>query len=142
MFIAAALEQHNDTCSSKAGKRGSTILVAQHKNKFNCVVVCCDLANSDLVKAAWKDDGHDGEPTEEYIADCFVRDAVVYRRTYRSMLALVPQHRDMILARPDYPLLLLDTKAEFDHRLDAGGKTSPFALGPHTLHQIYDRADI
>lgn len=96
----------------------STIVVSQHKNKFDQVVVYCTLAESNEVAEAWAEDGNDGEPTQEYRGKCMMHDAQVYRGAYRKMLFLVPQYKKMTLARPDYGYLLFDTIGEAHAWLD------------------------
>lgn len=116
MFIAAALQHPNPPCNGRR-RLMSTIKVEQYKNKFNAVVVYCTLADADYVNSSWLAE-HDGTPTREYIERCLARDACIYRNAYKKMLALAPQCRDVILARPDHGYLLFDTKDDLDVWLD------------------------
>lgn len=107
MFIAAALQHPNPPCNG-SGERVSTILVKQHKNKFDNVIVYCMLAQETMVAEAWAEDGNVGTPSPEYVGRCMERDARVYRSSYRKMLFLVPQHREMMHAAADHGYLLHD----------------------------------
>ena len=112
MFIASALQHPNPECNGRQ-RRISTIKVDQHKNKFDQVVVYCTLAHPDLVDTACdRERGEDCEPTTEFVKKCMFHDAVHYRKCYMQMLQLVPQHRGMILSRPDYGYLLCDKKED------------------------------
>lgn len=116
LFIASALQHPNPPCNSRR-HRVSTIRVDQHKEKFGLVVVYCELAAAEEVNDAWKE-FNEGEPTQEFAQECLDHDARYYRRCYRKMLKLVPHHRDVIMARPDYGWLLFDTVEELDAYLD------------------------
>lgn len=111
MFIASALQHPMPRCNS-LNKRMSTILVEQHKNKFNQVVVYCTLAHTSLVEEKWTKESNDGPPTSEFVQKCLFHDACVYRNAYRKMMFLVPQHTDIILSRPDHKELLFDHISE------------------------------
>ena len=113
MFIASALQHPNPRCNGN-NRRMSTIYVDQHKNKFNLVVVYCSLAEDNLVSEAWASEGHDGDPSDDFVGKCMLRDAQVYRSAYRKMIWLVPQHKEMILGRADHGYLLYDSVDEVD----------------------------
>lgn len=121
MFIAAALQHPNPPCNGR-NRRVSTIEVAQHKNKFDMVVVYCTLASTNEVNEAWAETGHDGDPPSEFVDKCLQQDANLYRKAYRKMLFLAPQYREMMLSRPDYGYLLFDDKARLDEWLDHQGE--------------------
>lgn len=135
MFIAAALQHPNPPCNGRR-RRMSTISVGQHKNKFDQVVVYCDLADENLVSEAWAADGHDGEPSDEFVGKCMLHDAQVYRGAYRKMLFLAPQYRDMTLARPDFGHLLHDdVQGAYDWLDDAVKRAKE--PGAHENHGFY-----
>lgn len=114
MFIAAALQHPNPTCNGH-NPLMSTIRVEQHKNKFDRVIVYCELADTNLVSQSWVGMGKgNGDPPDEFIQACMYRDAEIYRHAYRRMLSLVPELREMILSRADYAYLLYDTTRELD----------------------------
>lgn len=155
MFIASALQHPNPPCNGNR-RRVSTIAVSQHKNKFDLVVVYCTLAETNLVSEAWAEDGHDGDPTPDYVSKCMEHDAHLYRSSYRKMMFLAPQYKKMTLARPDYGYLLFDTKDELDAWLKDQGEYAkePNGESPHLLkrwsasdaaelrtklHKVYDR---
>lgn len=121
MFIASALQHPNPPCNGNR-RRMSTIDVAQHKNKFDMVVVYCTLAEHNQVAEAWAESGQDGEPTPKFIDGCLIEDANLYRKSYRKMMFLAPQFKKEILGRPDYGYLLYDTKQELDAWLDHQGE--------------------
>lgn len=156
MFIAAALQHPNPPCNGGRRRRVSTIFVSQHKNKFDQVVVYCTLAEANLVSEAWAEDGHDGDPNQEYVIKCLEDDAKLYRNAYRKMMFLAPQYKKMMLARPDYGYLLFDTKEQLDEWLAHQGEYAkePNGQSPHLLkrweaasadelrarlHKVYDR---
>lgn len=107
-FIAAALQHPNPPCNGK-NPRVSTIKVNQHKNKFNLVTVYCSLAAPEYVDAAWSESNSTDEPSDDFVQGCMVRDAIVFRQTYRRMLFLLPDHRSMIVMNAYYPYLLKET---------------------------------
>lgn len=119
MFIAASLQFPQPHCNEHYS---STIRVDQHKNKFNQVVVYCELADENLVSELWAFGGSAGLPTKEYRVSRLIKDARRYRRSYRQMIFLAPQYKDMILARPDYGYLLFDDIDMFDEWLNVQGK--------------------
>ncbi len=116
MYIAAALQHPNPRCNGTR-ERVSTILVEQHKNKFNYVRVYCTLADKGMVQKSW-DEEESGDITEEYVKNCLLNDAIHYRRTYRTMMWLLPQHHDIIVRDADYGYLLFDTLADLDKWID------------------------
>lgn len=105
MYIAAALQHPNPPCNG-APRRVSTIVVYQHKNKFNYVVVYCRLADPTEITAAWLEQGNTGEPTSEFVRNCLIRDAAHYRKCYCAMQQLMPDQTAVIFYRADYPELL------------------------------------
>lgn len=126
MFIAAALQYPLPECNRarRGGNRMSTISVAQHKNKFDQVVVYCELAEFNEVATAWAAQGNVGEPTLDFTMRCRHHDACVYRNAYRKMLALVvPDYVDSILSMASYRYLLFDTKEALDAWLNENNGT-------------------
>lgn len=125
MFIGAALRWERPRCNAGYGKQHpfhTTIKVDQTKNKFNMVVVYCDLIHPELVMQEWQSLGNDGEPSPAFIEQAWLRDARHYRATYRRMAFLAPQYEEMIYQRPDYGYLLFDTKEQLDVWFDARGE--------------------
>ncbi len=118
MYIAAALQHPNPRCNG-IRERVSTIFVDQHKNKFNYVRVYCSLADKGMVQKSWNEEGFVGEPDSEYLTKCLFNDAKHYRLTYRTMMWLLPQHKEIITRDADYGYLLFDTLEELDAWLDA-----------------------
>ena len=121
MFIASALQHPNPECNG-GRRRMSTIHVAQHKNKFDLVVVYCTLAETNEVHEAWAEEGKSGLPDAKFLDRCLDHDADLYRKTYRKIMFLAPQYKAMTLGRPDYGYLLFDTKQELDEWLDNQGE--------------------
>lgn len=152
MFIAAALQHPNPRCNGTV-RRVSTIRVEQHKNKFNYVRVYCHLADKEMVEDSWKEAGFAGETSSEHFNKCFFNDAKLYRRTYRTMVWLMPQHKEITLRDADYGYLLFDNKDLLDAWLDETktGETNESRLHNALsdikiddlrsfLHRVYDEA--
>lgn len=133
MFIAAALQHPNPPCNGR-GRRMSTIYVDQHKNKFNMTVVYCTLAEENEVSEAWAEEGHDGDPSDDFRGKCMLRDAQVYRSSYRKMMFLAPQHKELLFPRADYGYLIADDVSEAYAYID-GRVAEAQAPGAHENHQ-------
>ncbi len=119
MFIAAALQHPNPPHNGRNALM-STIRVDQHKNKFDQVIVYCELIDTNLVSQAWVAEGKgNGDPPVEFIQACMQRDALVYRRAYRMMMSLLPEFREVIHSHADFKYLLYDSTKELDAWLDA-----------------------
>lgn len=112
-FIAAGLNHPAPVLDG--GKPVSTILVDQHKQKFNNVRIYCTLAAARLVDEAWITSGGSGQFTEAFIVQRFYADAVHYRRTYLSMIELLPERTvHCVCGSADYPELLCKDKNELE----------------------------
>jgi hypothetical protein len=134
-FIAATLQHPNPRCNSR-NHRISTIKVMQHKEKFGAVNVYCELADINMVADEWTERGGVGEPTSEFIEQCFIRDARVYRNVYVDMIKLVPHYRKALTCRADYYELLFMNKEKLDVWLEANGDDSFFLTRYSCQHRM------
>jgi hypothetical protein len=152
MFIASALQHPNPPCNG-VKRRMSTIKVDQYKNKFNNVVVYCDLAHPDLVSESWWEDGHQGNVSDEYFVKCIDHDATKYRSAYRKMLFLLPEeYHAQTLAWASYDYLLIPTTSELDafmnddvnqlyvSNLLKTWRATDVDVLKNRFHKIYDRS--
>ncbi len=132
MFIASALQHPRPPCNGRSS-RVSTIRVEQHKNKFNNVIVYCELANANLVSEAWAEEGNSGPPPGEFINKCRLHDARLYRSVYHKMLFLAPGYREMMFNWADYGYLLFDGVVDLEAWLDAKGEHALETNGQHLM---------
>jgi hypothetical protein len=96
----------------------STIEVFTSKEKFGEVRVYCQLAEDKKVLKKFIDkqkndlsvvDMYDSQ----FSRSCIISDAVLYRETYRNLVALMPQYEKAIMQSADYRYLLLDSFEDF-----------------------------
>ena len=136
-FIGSNLNYQVPRCNGM-GLSGSgmvsTIRVDQHKEKFGEVRVYCALAAPELIEETYKarilkvdEERAKGFKStlvtpEVYAGYRLAADAEHYRRTYMSMIDLVPHYRDIIRSCADYSELLCYDVAEFDASLELWGR--------------------
>lgn len=113
-----------------------TIQVDQAKEKFGELRVYCHLADNDLITNRLK-----YPLTEENKKLRLYSDAVYYRRTYRSMIDLVPHYRDALVHSADYSELVeCDTKEDFERFfVDEMSKNFPYY---HSAYQTKDNDEL
>lgn len=114
MYVAAAMNHSKPLCSDNPYANVSTITVEQHKTKFGQVRVYVKFADPKLVDAEWANkEINDRCSYEEFVKRCFIRDAIQYRRAYRSMETLLtPEEFKHLCSSADYSELLFTTYDE------------------------------
>lgn len=115
-FIAARLQYPRPVCNGK-NTRVSTIVVKQHKSKFDRVCVYCELANAEQVRQAWAESSdwtESDEVPQSFHDQCLIRDGEHYRHCYLEMIELVSQQTNAIFGGADHCELLMLEKDKLD----------------------------
>lgn len=146
-FVASALQHPMPRCNGLG--RTSTIHVDQYKEKFGDVRIYCTLADEFHVRNAWLEEHAvpgvvmEGEPPEEFVKKCFLRDARHYRSCYMDMVELVPHLRDALCVAADYTELLGEDEKAIDEKIMPHARRYPgFYLGRYELGDIEELRDI
>ncbi len=113
-YIATSLRHPLSDSQSQFFSWSSTIEVSQYKSKFGQTCVYCTLAETNLVNEMWAVQGHAGEASPEFRALRLACDAAIYRISYLGFVSLVPEYRDNVIGRADYPYLLHDRIEQID----------------------------